>query len=50
VRLHRARRRLAQLLDAGDDEDAAQRAVVDARPVNSVGSGNPGASGREEDS
>jgi len=32
VRLHRARRRLAQLLDAGDDEDAVDRAVVGAQP------------------
>jgi RNA polymerase sigma-70 factor (ECF subfamily) len=31
VRLHRARRRLAQLLDAGDD-DAVDRAVVGAQP------------------
>ena len=50
VRLHRARRRLAQLLDAGDDEEAAQRAVVDAQPVNSASSRSPGASGRREDS
>jgi RNA polymerase sigma factor (sigma-70 family) len=32
VRLHRARRRLAQLLDAGCDDDAVDRAVVGARP------------------
>jgi RNA polymerase sigma-70 factor (ECF subfamily) len=39
VRLHRARRRLAQLLNAGDDEDAAQRAVIDAQPEGSAGPG-----------
>lgn len=51
VRLHRARRRLAQLLDAGDDEDAAQRAVVDAQPVSSAGPGqSAAASGQREDS
>jgi RNA polymerase sigma-70 factor (ECF subfamily) len=48
VRLHRARRRLAQLLDAGDDEDAAQRAVVDAQPVGSAGPGQSAAGQRED--
>jgi RNA polymerase sigma-70 factor (ECF subfamily) len=54
VRLHRARRRLAQLLNAGDDEDAAERAVVDAQPVGSVVRTRPGhpaaPSGQREDS
>lgn len=50
VRLHRARRRLAQLLESGDDA-AAQRAVADAQPVASAGPGQSGApSGQREDS
>jgi RNA polymerase sigma-70 factor, ECF subfamily len=51
VRLHRARRRLAQLLNAGDDEDAAQRAVFDVQPADSVdASRSAAATGTREDS
>ncbi len=53
VRLHRARRRLAQLLDAGDDEDAARSAAVGARSADASevdSRPSAAASGQREDS